>query len=111
LEINLKKPSKRRIQTAYHEAGHAAIGRVLTLPCGEATIKPDYKARTAGYSICSDPYACIHEWERRGKVRDSLKAVWRARIMQSMAGAEAVCELLGDTDQVGTATTGNRSGS
>jgi hypothetical protein len=101
LEVNLKKPSKQRIQTAYHEAGHAVIGRVLTLLCGEATIKPDYKSRSWGVSICPDPHRCLHEWEGRGKVRGSTKAVFRARIIHSMAGAEAVRELLGNTDQVG----------
>ena len=37
----------------------------------------------------------IFEWERRGKVRDSVTAVWHARIMTFMAGAEAKIELLG----------------
>jgi hypothetical protein len=81
-------------QAAYHEAGHAAIGRVLTLPCGPASIKPDYKSGTAGVSVCPDPYECISEWEKRGKSR-SLSTVWIARIIHSMAGAEAAAELLG----------------
>jgi hypothetical protein len=101
LEVNLKKPSRRRTETAYHEAGHAVIGRVLTLMCGEATIKPDYKSRSWGVSICPDPYACLEEWEKRGKVRGSTKAVFCARIIQSMAGAEAVGELLGRSRIVG----------
>jgi hypothetical protein len=91
------RPSRTKAQrkvTAYHEAGHAVIGRVLTLACGEATIRPDYKSRSWGVSICPDPYACLGEWERRGKVRDT-NAVWHARIIHSMAGAEAVVELLG----------------
>jgi hypothetical protein len=87
-----RKPNKT--STAYHEAGHAVIGRVLTLPCGHATIKPDYSTATAGVSICLRPSACMSEWERRGKVRDSHSA-WTARIMHSMAGAEAEIELLG----------------
>jgi hypothetical protein len=80
-------------QTAYHEAGHAVIGRVLTLPCGHASIKPDYESCTAGVSICPDPYTCLSEWEKRGKVR-AQSAVWIARIIHSMAGAEAAAELL-----------------
>jgi phage baseplate assembly protein W len=96
----LKKPSRRRTETAYHEAGHAVIGRVLTLMCGEATIKPDYRSRAAGFSICQDPYACLYEWEKRGKVRD-IEAVWHARIIWSMAGAEAQRELLGDPNPRG----------
>jgi ATP-dependent Zn protease len=46
----MKRRHKRTIATAYHEAGHAVIGRVLTLKCGEATIKPNYRTRTAGLS-------------------------------------------------------------
>ena len=84
----------RESQTAYHEAGHAVIGRVLTLPCGHASIKPDYESCTAGVSICPDPYTCLSEWEKRGKVR-AQSAVWIARIIHSMAGAEAAAELLG----------------
>ena len=33
---------KRRKSTAFHEAGYAVIARVLTLPAGSASIKPDY---------------------------------------------------------------------
>jgi ATP-dependent Zn protease len=49
--------AKRRLRhpprksTAYHEAGHAVIARVLTLASGPATIKPDYDEGTAGFSI------------------------------------------------------------
>jgi hypothetical protein len=85
---------KRLIHTAYHEAAHAVIGRVLTLSCGEATIKPDYRECTAGVSHTADPYACIHEWEKRGKVREP-DAVFHARIIGYMAGAEGESELLG----------------
>src|SRR5437660_1293493 len=83
-------------QTAYHEAGHAVIGRVLTLSCGHASIKPNYKRRMAGVSITLDPYACLSEWEKRGKVR-AQDAVWIARIISYMAGAEAAAECLGAT--------------
>ncbi len=93
--MQMKKPSNARCKaTAYHEAGHAVVGRVLTLVCGEATIKRDYKSRTAGVSICADPYACLYEWERRGKVR-TQNAVWIARTIAFIAGAEAQVELLG----------------
>jgi hypothetical protein len=85
--------SKRR--TAYHEAAHAVIARVLTLPCGHATIRPD--ADSAGHSIALDPFECLHEWERRGKVRDT-EAVWHARIIAFMAGVEAEKELLAVPD-------------
>jgi ATP-dependent Zn protease len=82
--------------TAYHEAGHAVIARVLTLPAGRMTIRPNYRERRLGYSITLDPHACLYEWEKRGKVR-ALDAVWHARIMSAMAGAETEAELLGRT--------------
>jgi hypothetical protein len=84
--------SKRQTETAYHEAGHAVLGRVLTLDCGGATIKRDHES--TGHAITNDPWACLYAWEQRGKVRES-DAVWRARIITSMAGAEAVAVLLG----------------
>jgi hypothetical protein len=86
-----------RKSTAYHEAGHAVITRVLTLGAGRASIRPDYREGHAGYSITFDPYRCLHEWEKRGHVRDYPDAVWHARIMSMMAGAEAEAELLGLT--------------
>ena len=81
-----------RRKTAYHEAGHAVLGRVLTLVCDSATIKPDHDS--AGHSLTHDPWDCIYEWEKRGKVREP-DAVWHARIIGFMAGAEAEAELLG----------------
>jgi hypothetical protein len=77
-----------------HEAGHAVIGRVLTLLCGGATIVPDYEAGGAGHAIAHDPLECETEWLRRAKVRHD-DAVWHARIMACMAGAEAELVLLG----------------
>ena len=95
-----RKPNRTRKQlkqTAYHEAGHAVIGRVLTLHCGGATIRPNFTEAEAGHAITRDPYACLHEWEKRGHVRDSRDAVYHARIMTYMAGAEAEMILLGSS--------------
>jgi hypothetical protein len=78
----------QRRKTAYHEAGHAVIGRVLTVPRGSATIKPNYKEMSAGNAICHDPYACDAEWEKRGRYR-GLNAAWHAKTICLMAGAEA----------------------
>jgi hypothetical protein len=93
-----KRPAKRRTHTAYHEASHAVIGRVLTLYCAGATIRPDYVAREAGHAICHDPLACLHQWDIRGKVRDNADAVWHARIITYMAGVEGEMALLGSTN-------------
>jgi hypothetical protein len=37
----MMRSSRRR--TTYHEAGQATIGRLLTLVCGGATIKPHFE--------------------------------------------------------------------
>jgi hypothetical protein len=89
------KPMNDPRHTATHEAGHAVIARVLTLDCGGATTKPDHDS--AGHAITNDPWACISAWEQRGKVRHQGDAVWHARIMSLMAGAEAEVVLLGST--------------
>src|SRR6187455_2139183 len=83
----MTRARKQRKSTAYHEAGHAVIGRVLTLACGPATIKPDYFEGEAGHAITNGPWECLHQWERRGKVR-GYTAVWHARMIVYMAGAE-----------------------
>jgi ATP-dependent Zn protease len=91
-------PRSHRQLTAFHEAGHAVIARVLTLASGRVTIKPSHREGLDGYSITLDAYACLVEWAERGKVRGSENAAWRARIMTAMAGAEAEAELLGSTE-------------
>jgi hypothetical protein len=84
-----------RWKVAIHEAAHAVIARVLTLSAGHVTIKPNYRDRSRGVSITHEPFACLSAWEQRGKVRDSDNAVYLARIISTMAGAEAEAELLG----------------
>ena len=56
-----------------------------------ATIKIDHDEGSAGHAITADPYECMGEWEKRGKVRGE-DAVWYGRIMCFMAGAEAESE-------------------
>jgi hypothetical protein len=87
-----KRTQKQIEATAIHEAGHAVLARVLTLAAGGATIKIDFDS--AGHSVTHDPYVALYEWEKRGKARGP-EAVWHARIIAFMAGAEAECELLG----------------
>ena len=93
--MKMKRTKKQLKQTAYHEAGHAVVGRVLTLACGRATIRPNYDEGEAGHAITEDPYECVDQWRKRGKVRDNPNAVYHARIMAYMAGTEAEMELLG----------------
>lgn len=79
---------------AIHEAGHAVIGRVLALPCGEATIEPDFEDGSAGYSHSGEFWDVDEEWMRRGKCRIG-EHLPIARVITLMAGAEAEIELLG----------------
>ena len=86
-------PQTKR-STAYHEAGHAVIARVLTMSAGRATIRPNYRDREAGHAILHDVYLTMSEWEKRGKVREP-DAAWHGRIIAVMAGAETEAVLLG----------------
>jgi hypothetical protein len=76
--------------TAYHEAAHAVINRVVGMLCGEATIVPDHEGMLAGFSITHDPWAVCTAWERGGKYRGHhYESVLRGRIIGTMAGHEA----------------------
>jgi hypothetical protein len=86
-------PQTKR-STAYHEAGHAVIARVLTMSAGRATIRPNYRDREAGHAILHDVYLTMSEWEKRGKVREP-DAAWHGRIIAVMAGAQTEAVLLG----------------
>ena len=90
---------------AVHEAGHAVLGRVLTLVCGRATIERVTIQRddSYGHAITHDPWATMSEWEKRGKVRFSQNAVWVARTIAYMAGAEAEIEIRGSQTWPGDA--------
>lgn len=93
MEAKRKARPRRRTpaavrRTAYHEAGHAVIGRVLGLVCGDATIVPDFEEMVAGVAITRDHSIADDAWEMRGKFRWTVSAV-RGRIMTVMAGAEA----------------------
>jgi hypothetical protein len=90
-----RRPQRETL--AVHEAGHATIARVLTLAAGGATIRANCQEGSAGHTITLDAYACTEEWRKRGKVRDQPDAVWHARIMAYMAGAEAEAVLLDRT--------------
>ncbi len=83
--------------TAVHEAGHAVIGRVVGMICGDASICADEDS--AGHSITIDPYEIDASWEARGKYRD-VRSVFTGRIITAMAGREAEQELLGSSNGV-----------
>jgi ATP-dependent Zn protease len=95
----MKRTQKQLKLTAYHEAGHAVIGRVLTLICGGSTIKLDLENLSAGCSITHEAWEAETEWDKRGKCsrRCFGGAAWRARIITFMAGAEAERVLLGSS--------------
>jgi hypothetical protein len=82
--------------TAVHEAGHAAIGRVLALVCGGVSTEPDFETGEAGSAIIADHFACTYAWEKRGKVRTDDAAL-HGRIIAYMAGAESEVVILGLT--------------
>lgn len=83
-----------RRHIAIHEAGHAVIGRVLTMACGGATIVPDDELGSEGHAVIADVETTIRQWEMREKFRDYVSAV-RGRIIAIQAGHEAEAELLG----------------
>jgi histone H3/H4 len=91
-ETYYKAVAEKERHTAYHEAGHAVVGRGLGLTCGEATIVPDYEARTAGYSK-SHVVASVADWEARGRWR--YHPLFRASIFELMAGRETEIVCLG----------------
>lgn len=82
---------KYRRSTAYHEAGHAIVGRVLGMTCGYVTIEADEDS--AGHSITADPHVTAHTWEKHGKFRD-LTSAFVGRALTLMAGAETEREIL-----------------
>ena len=75
-----RRSSAQRNSTAYHEASHPVIGRVLTCLCGGATIKP-----RKGRRAMPMPASAITNGKRRGKMRGTM-AVYHAQIMVKMAG-------------------------
>ena len=78
--------------TAYHEAGHAVIGRVLGMTCGGATVVPDYDEGIAGLAITVVERS-ISDWDARGRLR--WVSMFRALIMTLMAGRESEIEVFG----------------
>ena len=86
------KRTKALESTAYHEAGHAVIARVLGLTCGQVSIIADDDS--AGHAIIADPWKTIGDWDTRDRFRDPRQA-FRGTIIARMAGAEAEREFFG----------------
>jgi ATP-dependent Zn protease len=82
----MRRSKKDLVGTAYHEAGHAVVGRVLGMICGSVTIRPDEDS--AGHVLIEDPWLIDHYWEGLGKFR-KIESVFRGRILGCMAGAVA----------------------
>jgi hypothetical protein len=78
--------------TAVHEAGHAVIGRVLGMLCGNVTIDADQDS--SGHGIVAEPERIWSAWEERRRYRE-MSTVILGRIMTFMAGAESEVEILG----------------
>jgi hypothetical protein len=88
-----RKIAARR-HTAVHEAGHAVIGRVFRLGCGQASIVADDES--TGHSITPDPWKTLgYWWDDLGLLHRDYGAVIRARVMTYMAGRVAEEEVLG----------------
>lgn len=82
-------------RTAYHEAGHAVIGRRMGLVCGGATIVANEDEGEAGHAICADPWVTVQAWDDAGRWRDYGHALL-GRIITYMAGAETERLIYGD---------------
>ena len=84
-------------RTAIHEAGHAVIGRAVTMACGGASIVPDDslgRDGSAGHAVVASVDASWRAWEEREKFRLYTSAV-RGRIITVQSGREAEAEILG----------------
>jgi hypothetical protein len=91
LQVNNSGELLRHI--AFHEAGHAVVGRVLNMPCGLVTIVPD--EALIGHAEIGDERSILDEWRCQGRQR-SEAAMFRAQILAGMAGREAEVVILGD---------------
>jgi hypothetical protein len=89
----MNRARKMKIRTAVHEAGHAVIGRVLNMVCGDVTIMEDDDS--IGHAICMDQWEIGEEWRRQGRYREET-TIWLGRIMTMMAGAEAEAVIFGN---------------
>jgi hypothetical protein len=74
------------IATAYHEAGHVVIARVLRIACGGATMFT--RSRPGCGVSLADPWLILAAWADRKRYR-SEDSAFVGRILATMAGREA----------------------
>ncbi len=91
IRINTDQIEQQR-RLAFHEAGHAVLGRVLGLPCGGATIIAA-EEHELGHAVIDDP---IRTWGRGDGPRRPLI---EASCVCLYAGAEAERALLNVIDE------------
>ena len=74
-------------RAAFHEAGHAVIGRVLGLPCGRACLTSKYGDDT------------LDGWAKCGKLR-AVRTAAKAAAMVSLSSLESEMMFVGAPDHV-----------
>lgn len=80
----IKKGEATATPAAFHEAGHAVIGRVLNICCTASIGDRD----SVGDAMIDVPSVILQEWEYQGRFRE-LSAVFHASIITLMAGEES----------------------
>ncbi|MEY9242533.1 hypothetical protein ABIF27_003188 [Bradyrhizobium elkanii] len=86
-------PELGQLRTAYHEAGHAVVARVLGIPVTIATVIADDKS--LGHVVFAETPLQMHHrlFPAGGEVKDLT--AWKAHIRATMAGREAEIAVLG----------------
>jgi hypothetical protein len=82
----------QQIAIAYHEAGHAVIGRVLGLVCGDATLS------SSEHDALGDAHV-ERRWRWREREYGAPKELAEAFCIALYAGAEAERVILGDANE------------
>jgi hypothetical protein len=85
--------SQRRA-TAFHEAGHAVIGRAMGQLCGSVTIEPNEQEGEAGCAITFDHWSTMSAWDQLGRWREQ-SSILIGRVITYMAGRISEEVLLG----------------
>jgi hypothetical protein len=81
-----------RVGICLHEGGHAVIGRVLGIPCGEAYV--DLEQNPIGFANLGSCEETWSEWQRQGR-RRIPRHMFIGMAMAGMAGADAERVIIG----------------